>query len=128
MQIIPPCTRYVLLAGGEVCGYRDLEDWRTVARADAELVACRAAEEPEAKRADLLASQAADLRLALEAERRAGEIQEADRTRLRDELIALDRKYQAERVKPRVGGRLGWVVAAGLGTGLVFVSAVALTR
>lgn len=128
VQIVPACTRYVLLAGGEVCGYRDIEDWRTVARADAELVACRAQEEPERRRADLMAAQVADLRLAVEAERRAGEIQEADRSRLRADLIALDRKYQDERVKPRVGGGAAWAVSAGLAVGLAVATTIAVVR
>lgn len=118
-QIIPTCERYVLLAGGEVCGYRDLEQWKALARADAELVLCRATEPQVLAAVDALSAEAAALKSALDHESRALGIALADRTRLREELLAKDKELQDERVKPRIGGsRVPWVIAAGLAVAL----------
>lgn len=109
---VPACKMYKTTAGKEVCGYENLEDWKRVLEADAELTHVRnqlknekALVDAVSKQRDLLISQVAkymDSQLALTTH--------ADK--LTQDMIALDKKYQDERVKPRWGSPVAWTIAA----------------
>jgi len=110
--IIPPCTMYTVAGVGPVCGFADIEDWKRILRADAELVTAREQlKNHEAREANLI-MQVRFLhdQVDLYAEQQKSLL--AQTVKLTDDLIALDKKYQEERVKPRWGGIVAWTAAA----------------
>lgn len=114
-QVIPTCRVFIVPSVGEICGYQYLDDWRAVARADAELVLLRSkvvllegALAAERERGDLLA-QALDVREGTVATLVASLAAE------RTNLIDLDRKYQDARTAPNWMGRIGWSAAIVVG-------------
>ena len=123
-SIIPECRIYAspgISAG--VCGYADLADVHALYGYDLELVELRAL--VPILRRQLAASVEAHRQAAARADAEA-----AGRAALEDRravlvtaYLDLDRRYQAERVRPRIGGRWGWTVAAALGATLLVVVA-----
>lgn len=109
-KTFPNCHIY-LVNGKTVCGYADINDWKLVLKSDAELVflrnKVRFMEEYQSNLEAQLRSSGRQLELASQqAILLAGETD-----RLTEELVALDKKYQDERVKPRWGSWLAWSVA-----------------
>lgn len=107
----PPCTVMVLPEVGQVCVYRDIEDWKRVLVADAELTRyrgetnlCREAKQVLEHQVSLLEHEKAVLIV-------TNKDIDDENARLTKELIALDKKYQEERVKPSFGPPVPWVVA-----------------
>ena len=111
-KVIPQCERYKLADGREVCGYDSIEKVRQVYNADAELVAKREAETLHVEKSNLLLGQVANLRLAVDAQKRATGIIRDRNRELTAQLIETDRKYQNERAKPRWGNPIAWTIAA----------------
>lgn len=117
-RVIPGCKLFDVPMIGQVCGYQFLDDWKTVAAADAELVLRRGevlalaqARDAERDRADVLAEA-----LRLREDMLGHLVAELDTERGR--LIDLDRKYQKERGAP-------WHAWVGWGVATVAVSALA---
>lgn len=107
----PNCTKYLIAVGGLVCGYENIEDWKTVLRADAELTDLRERLKSEQQRSALLTEQLDQA--VKEAVARAGaeSVLKTQNTKLTNDLIALDEKYQKERVKPTWGSPVAWTIA-----------------
>lgn len=108
--VVPQCKMYST-PEGEVCGYIDIEDWKTVLRADAELIHLRVAEAKEKERTSNLSSQVESLRKQIDAYADSQSKLLSRNELLTGELIKLDRSYQDERVKPRIGAPVAWAVA-----------------
>lgn len=111
-KIIPVCAVFVLPSGDEICGYKDLDDWKKVLEADAELVAIRVELAAEKERSSLLEQREETWRKQVRLHAHSIELLEGRKKALTDELIKLDEKYQNERVKPRWGNPLAWALAA----------------
>lgn len=126
-KTLPECEVYPLADTREVCGWvvkqadgsETLGDWQLVLRADAELIALREQNRLGAEREKELGAQVGDLRAALEVCGKSVDLARDRVAGLTAEYIAKDKQLQDERVKPRVGGKLGWTVAAVLAAGLV---------
>lgn len=108
---LPQCEKYTVPGVGTVCGYFDVENWKAVLRADAELTqviaeADAAKRQAEAERTAVLALRdALTLRDAtLDAAQEALALE-------RLELKELDRRFRMEEAKPRWGTRLSWGIA-----------------
>ena len=119
---IPPCTVFSTV-GGFICGYRTIDEVRSLYLADVDLAELRALV-PILRRQ--LAASAESHRAAAaraDAESVARAALEGRRAALVTAYLDLDRRYQSERVRPRIGGRWGWTVAAALGVTLLAVVA-----
>ena len=109
-QVVPKCTVYKVGAI-EICGYT-MEEWKLVLKADAELVSTRTLLAKEKQRSGNLELQVKDLRevARVYAESQAVLVGRVDK--LTGDFIALDKKYQDERVKPRIGSPVAWSITA----------------
>lgn len=102
---------YIIPGVGTVCGYTDIDDWKTILKVDAELVSNRTLLAKEKERTANLTLQVKTL------EGQVGTCEDNQRvlversSKLTTDLIALDKKYQNERVKPRWGSPLAWTIA-----------------
>lgn len=114
-QVVPECKVYKTKAHGEVCGYSTIEEVRALYAADSELADFRMQEPVIALQLKLKTDQVTDLKLATDAATRSGAIWEGRSKALSEQLVALDLKYQKERVKPRWGTWLSWGTAGVLG-------------
>lgn len=111
-RIVPICHIYTLPSGDEVCGYADVDEWKEVLEADAELVALRAILIEEKDRARILSEQKLLLEEKIKLHLHTNDLLSKRKIALTDELIKLDEKYQNERVKPRWGSPLAWGIAS----------------
>lgn len=126
-QVVPQCEVYDLADGREVCGYvvkqadgtETLDQWKEVLRVDAELVVLRRADGLRRRKLAELSVQVSAAVVALAAAERALELVEDRNDDLTRQLIETDRKYQEERVKPRIGGGWAWAAAGLVAAGLV---------
>ena len=112
--VVPKCTVH-MVAGGEICGY-SIEEWKLVLQVDAELVHLRAQLKNEQTRTILLAQQVEGLQGQVDVYSKSQELLVARETKLTADVIELDRKYQNERVKLRLGSPLAWTVTAVVAT------------
>jgi hypothetical protein len=110
-QILPHCQMYNLPGGEVVCGYESITQWKLVLKADAELLFLRA-------KVRLLENLQIQLKQQLGAIRgqqviaaNEADMFQKENDRLTKELIALDKKYQEERVKPQWGSPVAWSIA-----------------
>jgi hypothetical protein len=117
LKIIPQCLKYEI-TGVPICGYKNIEDVRSLYTLDAELELRRDVERLEKDKITELESQVANLRAAHESILRAGDMLKARNVELTEQLIETDRKFQKERVKPRWGNPLAWTLSAVLAAGL----------
>lgn len=125
-KTLPQCHIY-FIDGKSICGYADVEDWKLVLKSDAELVhlrnKVRFMEEFQSNQEGQL--QSLNRQLDLSAEQAA--VLGAENTQLTKDLIALDKKYQDERVKPQWGSTVAWSIA-GISTaalaGILLISVV----
>jgi hypothetical protein len=109
---LPNCTVYKIDIGGQVCGFENIDDWKLVLKADADLTDARAKlKNEQAVEADLI-KQRDLLNVQLAAYADSQSILIARHNKLTDDLIALDKKYQEERVKPQWGNPIAWTIAA----------------
>lgn len=123
-QIVPPCKRYALADGREVCGYLTIEEVREVYRADAELVQCREASSAQLDQVRALRGEVEAVRAALAVEEESRQAAEAMAVQLSKDLVEENRKLENERAKPRWGSPVAWTTAAVLGAALLgFVGA-----
>lgn len=107
---LPQCVKYTV-AAGVVCGYEDLEDWKSVLRADAELTLLREKLKSEKAASEQVAIQL-QAAIAEAGAREHGEtILKEQNDKLTKDLIKLDEKYQTERVKPAWGSPIAWTIA-----------------
>ena len=121
-QALPPCRSFAL-AGEEACAYRTIEEVRALYLADVELVERRATEPLLRRQIAALTEAHRQAAARADAEAVARAALEERRAVLVTSYLDLDRRYQAERVRPRIGGRWGWTVAAALGATLLVVVA-----
>lgn len=111
-QVVPACTKYTVPGVGTICGYANVEDWKAVLEVDAELVLRREQAKKEAARADALDLQVKSLQAQVQTYART-QVMLVERTeKLTVDLIALDKKYQNERVRPSWGSPVAWTLAA----------------
>lgn len=111
-KVVPACTKFTVPGVGIVCGYRDVEDWKKVLEADAELVLQRERAKKEGERAEALDLQVKSLQEQVDVYART-QVMLVERTdKLTLDLIELDKKYQDERVKPTWGSPIAWTLAA----------------
>jgi len=108
---IPDCTKYTLPDGRVVCGYVNIEDWKNVLRADAELTAGKDLLRLEREKVVELRSQIDSFRGQVAAYERALSVLKQRNRELTVDLLETDRKYQNERVKPKWGNPLAWATA-----------------
>lgn len=113
--------------GQSICGYANIEDWKLVLKADAELVLLRSKVRILEQREQQLTVQIQALEDQLDLSARQAGFLGEENARITRELIILDKKYQDERVKPRLGSPLAWSIA-GVSTaalvGILLISAV----
>ncbi len=109
-QVIPKCTAYKV-AAGEVCGFT-FEEWKKVLEADAELVHTRNLLAKEKARTTTLQLKVGDLRTLVEIYSEGQELVMSRNEELTTDFVECDRKYQAERVKPRLGSPVAWTITA----------------
>jgi hypothetical protein len=126
-QVVPQCEVYDLADGREVCGYvvkeadgtETLDQWKEVLQVDAELVVLRHQDGLRRRKLAELSVQASGAVAALVAAERALEVVELRNADLTRQLVETDRKYQQERVKPRIGVGWAWAAAGLVAAGLV---------
>ena len=109
-QLVPPCKVYKTSAG-DVCGYLNLEDWKTILGIDAELVHDRIQLRSEGERAAALTLQLTELKGQVATYANSQSILVQQNSDLTKQLLDLDLKYQQERVKPSWGSPLAWTIA-----------------
>jgi hypothetical protein len=94
-----------------VCGYLNIEDWKLVLKADAELVHARVQLRNEGERIALLTLQLSELKGQVATYANSQSILVQRNGELTKQLLDLDLKYQQERVKPTWGSPLAWTIA-----------------
>lgn len=109
-RVVPPCKVYKTSAG-DVCGYLDIEDWKTVLRVDAELVHAREQLKIETELVALLTLQLTELKDQTAVYANSQSILVQRNSDLTKQLLDLDLKYQQERVKPSWGSPVAWTIA-----------------
>ena len=110
-KLVPKCKLAKVAGGGETCGYT-LGEWKLVLEVDAELVSKRTLLAKEKERTAALTLQVTNLESQVAVYVKSQKLL-VDRTHeLTTDIIEIDRKYQNERVKPRLGSPLAWTVAA----------------
>lgn len=97
---------------GTICGYVNVEDWKAVLEADAELVLRREQAKKEAARADAMDLQVRSLQAQVQTYARTQVVLVKRTEKLTVDLVALDKKYQNERVRPAWGSPVAWTLAA----------------
>ncbi len=97
---------------GTICGYVNIDDWKAVLEVDAELIHQRVVAKKEGERAANLALQVTSLQDQVATYAKSQALLVARTDKLSSDLIALDKKYQLERVKPMWGSPVAWTVAA----------------
>ena len=109
-KVVPSCKVYKTTTG-EVCGFLNIEDWKLVLKADAELVHSRIQLKNEGERAALLTLQLTELKGQVATYANSQSILVQQSVALTKQLLDLDLKYQQERVKPTWGSPLAWTIA-----------------
>ena len=109
-KVVPQCKVYKT-AAGDVCGYLNIEDWKLVLKADAELVHDREQLKNEGERATALTLQLTELKGQVATYANSQSILVQQSVALTKQLLDLDLKYQQERVKPSWGSPLAWTIA-----------------
>ena len=109
-KVIPKCSIYKV-GGQEICGFT-FEEWKEVLRADAELVHVRNLLEKEKTRTELLREQIDAFKKQIEEYAKSQALLLERNEKLTADLISLDKKYQDERVKPRLGSPVAWTITA----------------
>jgi hypothetical protein len=111
-KTVPPCRMFKTALGVDVCGYDDIEDWKKVLVIDVEVVHLRTQLKNEQdKGIDLLEMKKlhlAEIQALSDSQKTLTE----QNSKLTQDLIALDEKYQNERVKPMLGSPIAWTIAA----------------
>ena len=110
-KLIPKCKVYKTADSGEICGYT-LDEWQGVLRVDAEFVVTKYKLKKEEERSANLTAQVETLHGQVGVYAETQKILVARSDKLTVDLIALDKKYQNERVKPRWGSPVAWSLAA----------------
>lgn len=111
-QVVPACTKYTVPGVGTICGYANIEDWKAVLEADAELVLRREQAKKEAARADALDLQVKSLQDQVRTYAKTQVMLVGRTEKLTVDLVALDKKYQNERARSSWGSPVGWTLAA----------------
>lgn len=123
----PPCKTYVLADKTTVCGYSNVEDWKKVLKADAELTAKKKMLDLEVKHVADLLVQVFNYEGQVKALQSTIQIQKDQVNKLITDLLKTDQLYQQERIKPRWGSAIAWTtaaVAAAVLTGFVLKDAL----
>jgi hypothetical protein len=109
-KAVPSCKVYKTTAG-DVCGFLNIEDWKTILKVDAELVHLREKLRIEEARSASLTLQLTELRGQVATYANSQSILVQRSSELTKQLLDLDLKYQQERVKPSWGSPLAWTIA-----------------
>lgn len=126
VEMLTECPRLVEDDGVEFCRL-SLEDWKIVLRTNAALASKTKLLQYEQLRTVSLENQKTALQLSLDAMADSQKVLTARVDKLTVDLIAKDKKYQDERVKPRLGNPIAWTIAAAsaaLATGIVVKTAL----
>ena len=105
-KVIPKCSIYKV-GGVDICGY-SFEEWKTVLEADAELVHVRVELKNEERRSASLALQVEALQDQVDVYAKSQALLVEREGKLTRDLISCDKRYQDERVKPRLGSPVAW--------------------
>ena len=126
VEALTECPRNMKKSGVEYCALT-LEEWTQVLRAGAALTSKTRLLTYERLKTDSLENQKTALQKSLDALADSQKILTARVEKITDDLNELDRKYQNERVKPRLGNPIAWTitaVAVALATGIVVKTAL----
>lgn len=110
-QVVPACKVHKT-PEGEVCGYLDIEDWKRVLVVDAEVVSARIQLKNELAKLAAMTTQLTELHGQVDIYASSQALLVQRNSALTTQLLALDWKYQQERVKPRWGSPVAWTLAA----------------
>lgn len=97
--------------GEDLCGL-DFAEWQRLLKTNAALASARRLLQYEQDRIKVLADQKVAMKKQIEAFVNSQEVMTMHIDKLTKDHIALDKKYQYEREKPRLGNYVGWTVAA----------------
>lgn len=111
-QNFPDCKKHKLADGTEICGYTDLEEWKSVLKADLELTAKKETLAIRTSQVDELRGQVENFKGQIEVLERIVAEKDSRNKEITTDLLETDRKYQFERVKPKWGNPLAWTAAA----------------
>ena len=111
VEALEECPRLVESNGIEYCQL-SLEDWKTVLRVGVSLEATSVLLEREKTKVEALETQKTALQKSLAAMADSQKILVVRVDKLTDDHNELDKKYQNERVKPRLGNPLAWTITA----------------
>ena len=107
-KVIPKCSVYKV-GGVDICGFT-FEEWKKVLEADAELIHVRTELKNEERRSASLALQVETLQDQVDVYAKSQVLLVEREAKLTKDLIECDRKYQNERVKPRLGSPVAWTI------------------
>lgn len=125
-QVIPACTLVKAADKSMVCAYT-IDEWKEVLKVDAEVVSLRINLKHEQYKNVLLHQQKTSLHIQLNAFADSQKVMSDRILKVTDKLIAKDKKYQNERVKPRLGSPAAWMITAisvSLATGFIVKEAL----
>lgn len=105
------CKVFKTSAGKEVCGFENIDDWKLILTADADLVYVREQLKNEQLRTINLSEQKTLLQAQVDAANANQKLLVEQNSKLTNDLIGLDKKYQDERVKPTWGSPVAWTIA-----------------
>lgn len=111
-KTFPPCKLFKTNTGTEICGYDNIEDYKKVLVVDIDLADALDKLKNERDRSTLLLQQKDLLQKQVDAYADSQKVLQAHESKLTDDLIALDKKYQDERAKTQWGSPLAWGIAA----------------
>lgn len=126
VQLLTECPRHVMDKGVEYCAL-SLEEWKRVLKTNAAYTNKVKLLHYESLKTSSLENQKTALQLSLEAMADSQKVLTARVDKLTVDLIATDKKYQDERVKPRLGNPIAWTIAAAsaaLAAGIVVKTAL----
>ena len=109
---MPKCDIYTLKSGKEICGFEASVWFGKVLTVDADLVHTKEQLKNEKARSVELALQVKILEGQIVTHRETRKFLEDREVELNHELLAVNKKYELERVKPRWGNPLAWTAAA----------------
>lgn len=118
-KIIPSCEVFQVSGVGKICGFQDIGDWKRILRADAELVSARNKLKIKNAQIEALTLQVESLEGQLGEYKGSLELCLNRVDTVSSQLIEMNKKYEEERARPRIGSAVAWSVAAVAGALLV---------
>jgi hypothetical protein len=122
---ITPCTLYQVSGTGEICGWKDVDDYKLVLAVDDRAwFLGEELKEERAKSADLVL-EVANLKDQVGLLEKSQDLLDQRNKELTKQLLDVDQKYQNEAAKSRLGNPIAWIVA---GTSLSVLAGVLLSK